>query len=159
MTLESDAPPTPSEAAEPALPPARDDEHALRLFSIHEWVEADDRLSSGAFFHRKTRTSLFIKERLPNADGGALHVGRFHDHGRARLQVGALRRATRDIDGVPRPVGANLVMTGVADPPLEAFGTAHAELTGVTNKKDALALANLVESDQMIEQMPARRRM
>ena len=140
-----------------APPPARDDEHALRLFSMHEWVEADDRLSSGAFYNRKTRTSLFIKERLPNADGRALHVGKFRHHGRARLQVGALRSATRDIDGVRQPVGADLVMTGAADPPLEAFGAAHAELTGVTNKKDALALANLVESDDMIEKMPVDR--
>ena len=154
VTTESEAPRTSSE--NPAPDPARDEETALRLFPIHDWVEKDSRLSSGAFYVRKTTPSVFVKERLPDEDGDVLHVGRFGSYGRVRVDVHLLKefKFKRENDGVVRSFGLDLLMTGSADPPLEAFGRAHAELRGITSKKMAQALTALINQHGSIERMP-----
>ena len=157
MTLESDAPPTPSDHPAPAPPPAKDDEHALRLFPLNDWFAAENRLNSGAFYHPTSPPeSLFVKERLPGEDGRVLHVDGFRSFGRIRIQVGRIRSFTRN--GVH--IAVDLLMTGTADPPLEPFGDAHAELTGIRTggasyrKKVAQAFSSLVNEHGVVEKVP-----
>ncbi len=129
----------PAGAPEPLA--ASDDEHALRLL-LSDWVK-DGRITSAAFHTRSPQNrkyvpvSLFLEERLPRRDGNALHVGRFASHGRARLAVRYIRSASRVVDGVEQPLGFDLLMNGSADPPLEAFGAAHANLGGPTHRPAA----------------------
>ena len=137
---------------EPA--PARDDENALRLFSIHDWVESENRLSSGAFYVRNSPPSLFLKERLPDGSGDVLHVGKFSSYGRVSVLVELLRELKRESDGVSTRVGLDVVMTGSADPPLDGFGAAHSELRGITNKKVAQVVARLVTQRGTVERTP-----
>ena len=106
------------------------------------------------FYQRRTTTSLFLKERLPGADGNLLHVGKFRFSGRVRMGIGMLRGFKRESEGVVSLVGLELLMTGSADPPLEEFGAAHAELQGISNRKLAQALAALVSQQGVIERMP-----
>ena len=149
MTRESDAPPTPPDA-EPA--PATDAEHALRLVDRSAWSADANRINSGAFYYRKPTESVFIEERLPDQDGEALHVDRFRSSGRIRIPVSTIRAFKRN--GVA--VGVDVVMTGTADPPLEAFGEAHGELTGIAPKKIAQAFARYVAEHCEVEQTPTQ---
>ena len=136
---------------ESAQPRAADGENALRLFPNAPSHWKDNRITSGVFFERgDRRPSVFLKERLPNEDGSALHVSRLRSHGRARIRVGLLRAAKRGDE----PMKLDLLMTGTAEPPLEAFGVAHGELTGTINKKAAQLLAALVMKEGEIEQAP-----
>ena len=140
-------------------PPARDDEHALRLLLEH-WFK-DGRVTGAAFHTRGTQSpkhaavSLFIEERLPGQDGSALHAGRFASRGRARLAVRHIRSVGRSTGGVIEPAGLDVVMTGTADPPLDAFGAAHGELRGPTNQRAvAKALANAFNQQGRLEKAP-----
>ena len=120
---------------------ARDDEHALRLV-LGIWVK-DGRLTSAAFNTRGPKSpkyvpvSLFIEERLPGSNGDLLHVGDFSSRRRARLSVGMIRSASYVANGVEVPAGFDLLLDGTADPPLEGFGAAHAQLQGPTHRTAA----------------------
>ena len=140
-------------------PRAGDDEHALRLL-VRDWFR-DGRVTSAAFRtpgrqgESRTAISIFIEERLPGRDGGALHVGRFASRGRARLAVRHIRSVTRSTGGVIEPAGLDVVMTGTAGPPLAAFGAAHGELQGPTNQRAvARALANAFNQQGRLEKPP-----
>ena len=140
-------------------PPARDDEHALRLL-VGDWFK-DGRVTSAAFRTRGrqspkyTAVSLFIKERLAGQDGRVLHVGRFASLGRSRLAVRHIRSLRYDSDGVSRPAGLDVVMTAAAAPPLDAFGEAHGELRGPTQREAvAKALANAFNQQGRLEKAP-----
>ena len=146
-------------AGEPALPAARDDEHALRLL-LDVWVR-DGRITSAAFHTRSPQNpkyvpvSLFLKERLPGQDGNALHVERFVSHGRARLAVERIRSASRVVDGIEQPLGFDLLLNGSAEPPLDAFGAAHANLVGPTHRPAAAkALAEAFNQHGEMEKVP-----
>ena len=132
----------------PAPSPAKDDEHALRLIGANDWLEAEGRLNSGAFYRRRTACSVFLRERLPDGDAEALHVGQFSSYGRVSVQVSHLRGFTRN----GAVVGVDIVMTGTAAPPLEAFGYAHGELR--LQKKDAQAFAAFVNQRGQLEKRP-----
>lgn len=140
-------------------PVARDDEHALRLLK-DDWV-SNGRITSAAFHTRGKQSpkyvqvSLFLKERLPSHDGSALHIGRFTSWGRARLAVGRIRRASRVVDGIEQPLEFDLAMTGSAGPPLDAFGAAHANLVGPTQRGSAAtALAEAFNQHGEVEKVP-----
>ena len=120
---------------------ARDDEHALRLV-LDIWVN-NGRLTSAAFQTRGPKSpkyvaiSLFIEERLPGSNGDLLHVGAFSSRRRARLSVGMIRSASYVANGVEVLAGFDLLLDGTADSPLEAFGAAHAQLQGPTQRPAA----------------------
>lgn len=121
--------------------PAADDENAFRLV-LKAWFK-DGQLTSAAFHTRSPANpkyvaiSLFIKERLAGQDGDVLHVERFASRGRARLAVRHIRSASHVSGGVKQPIGFDLLMTGTADPPLDPYGVAHAELQGPTQRPSA----------------------
>lgn len=138
-----------------SVSPASDDEHALRL--LYQCFVEDGEITSAAFRTKSLSSpdyvarSLFIEERLPNQDGNALHIGQFASYGRARLPVGTLRGVNSDgvVDGF------DLEMTGMAEPPLEEFGLAHADLTGPTNSHGAARrLATAFNRQGQIEKWP-----
>ena len=135
------------------IPPAVDDEHAFRLL-LEDWVYDDGTVSSAAF--RSSRgISLFVKERLPNGNGDLLHVGKFEKHGRASLEVGLLRATKRSVNGVEEHIGYDLKMTGSAEPPLEEFRDAHADLQGPLKSKGAAsALAAAFNEHGTLERRP-----
>ena len=145
--------------ADTTVPPARDDEHALRML-VSDWLR-DGRITSAAFHTRHptnpryVSVSLFVDERLPDQDGNRLHLGRFASYGRARLAVGYIRSASRVVDGVDQVIGFDLLMTGSAEPPLEQFGTAHADLRGPTHRTAAArALALAFNQHGHLEKVP-----
>ena len=147
-------------ASGPEPPVATDDEHALRLL-LDVWVK-DGRITSAAFHTRSPRNpkyvpvSLFLKERIPDQDGNALHVERFASHGRARLVVERIRSLSRAVDGVEQPLEFDLLVNGSADPPLDAFGAAHANLVGPTHRPAAAkALAEAFNQHGVLEKAPA----
>lgn len=138
---------------------ARDDEHALRLV-LEVWLK-DGKLTSAAFKTRGVTSpnyipvSLFIEERLPGSNGDLLHVGAFSSSRRARLLVGMIRSASYVADGVERLAGFDLLLDGTADPPLEAFGAAHAQLQGPTQRPAAArALAEAFNQHGQLERAP-----
>ena len=138
---------------------ARDDEHALRLV-LGIWVN-DGRLTSAAFNTRGPTSpnyvpiSLFIEERLPGSNGDLLHAGDFSSRGRARLSVGMIRSASYVANGVEVLARFDLLLDGTADPPLEAFGAAHAQLQGPTQRPAAAkALAEAFNQHGQLEEAP-----
>ena len=142
-----------------AEPPAADDEHALRLV-LDVWLK-DGELTSAAFQTRGPNSpryvpvSLFVEERLPDGDGARLHTGRFASHGRARLRVGHIRTVSYMAGDGERHPGFDLLMTGTAEPPLEDFGKAHADLQGPTHRPPAArALAVAFNERGQIEKAP-----
>lgn len=128
------------------LRPVKDNETAVIL--LHESAYKDGKITSAAFYSRSRVPSLFVKELLPGQDGSALHVGGFEGHGRAALVVGLLRSAEQ-------PNGFDLVLTGTADHPLEAFADAHADLTGPFRvRSKARKLARTFNEQGAIEKLP-----
>ena len=124
------------------------------------WVD-DGQLTSAAFrtgdpaSPRYASVSLFVEERLDGQDGEVLHVGRFAAHGRARLAVRHIRSAGRASGGTEERMGFDLLMTGTADPPLDAFDAAHAELQGPTRGRAAArALAVAFNRHGRLERAP-----
>lgn len=142
-----------------AIPPARDDEHALRLV-VRDWFK-DGKLTSAAF-HTRSRSSpryvsisMFVEERLPGADGSVLHAGRFANRDRVRLDVGSIRSVTYMSGGTETPAGFDLLMDGHAESPLEAYSEAHAELQGPTPIRTAArALARAFDLHGQLEKAP-----
>lgn len=99
-----------------------------------------------AFYGRRTPPSFFVKERLPGEDGIVLHVEHYAPWGRLCVQVSTIRETADRFD---------LLMTGHADPPLEEFGDAHADLTGPTHSKTAAKrLARALNRHGTMEKVP-----
>lgn len=128
---------------------------------MDRWV-SNGRLTSAAFHTRSKKNakyvavSLFLRERLPNHDGNALHVDRFVSWGRACLSVEHIRAVSRVINGVKQLEGFDLELTGSAEAPLERFGPAHANLVGPTHKAAAAtALAEAFNQNGTLEREPA----
>ena len=98
---------------------------------------------------------MFLKERLPSENGDLLHEGRFAPAGRISIGVGELRHEVmrKHPDGTVVHVPVEVRMTGDAEPPLEAYADAHAELV-IADRKSAQAVADHVSKHCVIEKPP-----
>ena len=128
-------------------PHLNDGEEAFRLLRPGA-IQRDGALSSAVF--SEDRPSVYIKSRLPDHDGEQLHICKFKDYGRGRLLVGDIRSA-RD------PGEFDVLLTGEAEHPHEAFGDAHAEVTGpCRTRSGARKLRDALRERGVIEKLPPK---
>lgn len=135
-----------------------DEESAYRL--LHPDMMLGERITGAAFRWKHEQPSMWIRERLPDQNGEALHRGLFTDHGRVLIQVSEIRGATYLAAGLPAPCGFDLAMTPeFADGIFEDLAPAHATLTGpYRNKTRASALAHLAMVVGEIDKFPTGER-
>ena len=100
-----------------------------------------------------------MRERLPDEDGDLLHTGRFANHGRASLQVAALR-AVQYTNGAGETKICNFDLSmgsQIRRGDLATYVAAHVHLEGPTSSNPAVsALAERVNESGTIEVYPSK---